>query len=384
MLHVRRTVGALCVALFFALVARWSPAFGEPAAEDSRRAQVSQAVVASMERNHVPGVSVAIVENYEVLWADGFGVATAGGDQPVTPTTMVQAASISKPVAALAALRTVELGSLKLDENINPRLVSWHIPASHLMVGRPVTLRKLLSHSAGLSVHGFGGYPAGEPLPSLVQVLNGAPPANSAPVKLLMKPGYKFSYSGGGYTVVQQLLIDVTGEAFPQYVRRQVLEPLGMDHSTYDQPLPAKYESQAATAHLADGQPIEGRWHVYPEMAAAGLWTTPSDLAKVVIEVAGTASGRTGHLLSPGMIAEMLKVQTGGSRTYGLGFAIRGKDRSLTFSHGGSNEGYRCLLVGMPATGKGAVIMTNAGGGSKLLQSVLPVIHDAYEWKVAK
>lgn len=368
--------GVLVAGLLASSVAR-----AETPNADPRRGQVSDALAAAMERNKVPGVSIAVIDNYQVLWADGFGVVTAGSQQPVTPTTLFQAASISKPVAALAALRTAEMGKLALDEDVNPRLVSWHIPASQMMVGRPVTLRKLLSHTAGLNVHGFGGYAVGEAVPTLVQVLSGSPPANSAPVKLLMKPGYKFSYSGGGYTVVQQLLIDITGAAFPDYMRRQVLEPLGMDHSTYEQPLPDKLAPQAATAHLIDGTPIKGRWHIYPEMAAAGLWTTPGDLAKVVIEIAGTANGRTGNLLSASMISEMLKPVAG---PYGLGLAVRGEGRSFTFSHGGSNEGYRCLMVGMPATGQGVVIMTNGDGGSKLLQAVLPVVHDAYGWPAAE
>ena len=377
----RRTLvlGSLVAVVAFASVALAQPATGDP-----RRAQVADAVLASMKRHNVPGVGIAVVDNYEILWAEGFGVVTAGSERPVTPTTMFQAASISKPVAALAALRTVEMGKLKLDEDVNPRLISWHIPASPTIVRQPVTLRRLLSHSAGLNVHGFDGYPVGQPVPSLVQVLSGSPPANSPPVKLLMKPGYKFKYSGGGYTVVQQLLIDVTGQAFPQFMQQQVLEPLGMDHSTYEQPLPEKFAPEAATAHRADGKPIPGRWHVYPEMAAAGLWTTPSDLARVVIEVARTASGRTGNLLSSGMIAEMLKVQSGSARTYGLGFAVRGEGRSFTFSHGGGNEGFRCTLVGMPSAGQGVVIMTNSDSGSQLLQDVLPVVHDAYGWTAAE
>lgn len=379
MSHARRFAKhwIFAISVLIAGLGASSIACAEAPNADPRRAQVGNAVIASMKQNKVPGASIAVIDNYQVLWTDGFGVPTAGDTRPVTPTTLFQAASISKPVAALAALRTVEMGKLQLDEDVNPRLVSWHIPTSQLMVGRPVTLRKLLSHTAGLNVHGFGGYATSQPVPSLVQVLCGAPPANSAPVKLLMKPGYKFSYSGGGYTVMQQLLIDVTGAAFPDYMRRQVLEPLGMNHSTYEQPLPDKLAPQAATGHLIDGTPIKGRWHVYPEMAAAGLWTTPEDLAKVVIEVASTASGRTGNLLSGGMIAEMLKPQGG---KYGLGLAVRSEGRSFTFSHGGSNEGYRCLMVGLPATGQGVVIMTNSEGGSKLLQNVLAVVHDTYGW----
>ncbi len=239
----------------------------------------------------------------------------------------------------------------------------------------------MLSHTAGLTVHGFPGYASDESLPTLQQVLSGSPPANTAPVKLLVKPGYMFRYSGGGYSVVQQLLIDVTGVPFPDYVRQQVLEPLEMTHSTYEQPLPADLTDNAATAHRVHAVPIPGGWHVYPEMAAAGLWTTPSDLARVVIDVAGSAAGRTGKVLSSGMTAEMLKPQLD---KYGLGFSVRGQDRAFTFSHGGSNEGYRCLLIGVPATGQGCVIMTNSDTGSALLPEVAAAVSQAYDWPSEK
>ena len=272
---------------------------------------------------------------------------------------------------------------MTLDEDVNRRLTSWHLPDSPLLIGRPVTLRLLLSHSAGLSVHGFPGYSTDEPVATLMQVLSGSPPANTAPVKVVMKPGYKFSYSGGGYSVMQQLLIDVTGKPFPDFMREQVLEPLEMVHSTYEQPLPAELAGEAAAGHR-DNQPIAGRWHVYPEMAAAGLWTTPSDLALVMIEVGSSYAGRGGKLLSPGMIAEMLKPQSGGTVTYGLGFSVRGEGGAFTFSHGGSNEGFRCELVGVPATGQGVVIMTNSESGGKLLAAVLPVVSEAYGWPTGK
>jgi CubicO group peptidase (beta-lactamase class C family) len=360
-----------------------APSMAEAAApaEDASRARVTAAIVESLAKRNVPGASIAVVNDFKIDWAEGFGRVMAGSDQPVTPTTLFQAASISKPVAALVALRTVELGQLGLDDDVNSRLKSWRLPDSPLTVGRPVTLRQLLSHSAGLTVHGFPGYAADGPVPTLLQVLAGMPPANSEPVKSLMKPGYKFKYSGGGYSVVQQLLIDVTGAPFPEYAQSQVLATLEMTNSTYDQPLPDKLVAQAATGHFANGQPLDGRWRVHPEMAAAGLWTTPSDLAKVVIDVGGAAIGRPGKVLSPKMVAEMLKRQAG---DYGLGFSLGGQDRSFTFSHGGANAGFRCLLVGVPATSQGMVIMTNSDSGGGVLQDVLPVVREAYAWPVGK
>jgi CubicO group peptidase (beta-lactamase class C family) len=367
--------GLVTLAAVGALLA--APSYGDPpATKPSPRESIAEAIAASMKQHEVPGVSIAVVNNYQIDWADGFGVLKAGESNPITPTTLFQAASISKPVAALAALRTVELGKLTLEEDVNRRLTSWHIPANPLLT-TPITLRHLLSHTAGLTVHGFAGYASDQSVPTLLQVLAGSPPANSEPIKMFIKPGYMFKYSGGGYCVMQQLLIDVTGTPFPDYMRQQVLEPLGMEHSTYEQPLPESMRPSAATAHRAHAKPITGAWHVYPEMAAAGLWTTPSDLAQVVIEIAGSTVGHKGKVLSNNMVAEMLKPRLG---KYGLGFAVSSSDQSFTFSHGGSNEGYRCLLIGVPATGQGCVIMTNSDTGSALLPEVAAAVSQAYDW----
>jgi CubicO group peptidase (beta-lactamase class C family) len=373
---IRVLRGLMTLAALVALLA--APSYGDaPTTKSPPREQIARAIAASMKEHEVPGVSIAVVNDYQLDWAEGFGVLKAGETSPVTPTTLFQAASISKPVAALAALRTVELGKLTLDEDVNRRLTSWHIPDSPLLSARPVTLQHLLSHTAGLTVHGFAGYASDESVPTLLQVLAGSPPANSGPIKMFIKPGYMFKYSGGGYSVVQQLLIDVSGTPFPDYMRQQALEPLGMEHSTYEQPLPEGMRASAATAHRAHAVPISGNWHVYPEMAAAGLWTTPSDLAQVVIEVAGSTVGHKGKVLSSNMVAEMLKPRLG---KYGLGFAVNSSDKSFTFSHGGSNEGFRCLLIGVPATGQGCVIMTNSDTGGALLPEVAAAVSQAYDW----
>ncbi len=374
----RSVSGILLVTVILASLTNSANAQEAPTA-DPRRAEVMAALTAAMERHAVPGASLAVVDHYQLAWAEGQGLTAADGSAAVTPTTLFQAASISKPVTALAALRLVELGKLNLDEDVNLRLMSWHIPASPLMIGNPVTLRRLLSHTAGLNVHGFAGYATDATAPTLLQVLAGAPPANSAPIKVEAKPGTTFRYSGGGYSIVQLLLTEVTGTPFPELMRQQVLTPLAMTHSTYDQPLPASLAESAASGHRAGRKPLEGNWHVYPEMAAAGLWTTPSDLARVVIEVASAASGRSAKLLSGQMATQMLTAQKG---TYGLGFSLKGEGRSLAFSHGGSNEGFRCLLVGMPATGQGVVIMTNSDTGSALLPDVLAVVSRVYAWPV--
>ena len=332
----------------------------------------------SMERNRVPAVSIAVIRGGEIDWARGYGVRQAGTADHVHDETLFQAASISKPVTAAGALRMVESGELALDENVNRKLRSWKVPENDLTAKRPVTLRGLLSHSAGLTVHGFPGYQEGAELPTLVQILNGQEPANTVPIRVDIEPGTKYRYSGGGYTVAQQLMVDVAARPFPEIMHRLVLEPAGMTGSTYEQPLPQSWRSRAAAGHRSNGKPVNGRWHTYPEMAAAGLWTTPTDLARFAIEIRRSYHGSSGRLLSQAMARTMLSRQAG---DYGLGFSLPGAG-VFRFQHGGGNQGYRCLLVLSVKTGDGVVIMTNGDSGDALISEIFAAIAAAHGWKV--
>lgn len=239
----------------------------------------------------VHGVSVAVIKDFKIEWAAGYGLADVEAGKPVTASTLFQAGSISKPVAAMGALALVEKGKLPLDRDINAVLKSWKIPENARTRKAPVTLEGLLSHTAGVTVHGFPGYAAGTPVPTLIQVLDGAPPANTAPIRVDLDPGAQYRYSGGGYTIAQQAMIDVTGQPFPGILAETVLRPIGMTSSTYEQPLPEARVADAATGYRADGAPVPGKRNVYPEMAAAGLWTAPTDLARFAIAVQKTPRG---------------------------------------------------------------------------------------------
>lgn len=329
-----------------------------------------------MAADHVPGVSIAVIHNGEIEWARGFGVTQLGG-APVTAETLFQAGSISKPVSATAALRLVQEGKLSLDSDVNQALTSWKIPPSAAAPGAVVTLRALLTHTAGLTVHGFPGYAAGAPIPTLVQILNGEKPANTDPVRLETPPGSRWKYSGGGYTVMQQLLIDVSHRRFSELLRDAVLAPIGMTRSTYEQPLPVELRSGAATPYKADGVPVEGGFHTYPEMAAAGLWTTPADLARLAIEIQRSLRGEANHVLSAELARQML---IAGQGRYGLGFEIGGSPENPYFAHGGINAGFESRFFAYQRTGDGAVVMTNAQGGQRLANAVMRSIASVYRW----
>ena len=271
-----------------------------PNVEVTNRAPERWRLEDRMAHHRVPGVSIAVIENGRVAWARGIGVTRAGGLDSVTPATLFQAASISKPVTQTAMLRLVEQGVLSLDADVNTYLTSWEVPESAHTATEKVTLRRIASHSAGLTVHGFPGYAQDVPVPTAVQVLNGAAPANTKPVLVDTTPGAITRYSGGGTTVMQHLLADVTGKPFPVLMRELVLQPAGMTRSTYDQPLPAARAAEAARAHRRDGTVIPGGWHTYPEMAAAGLWTTPTDLLTWALAIANARAGRSATLRRAG------------------------------------------------------------------------------------
>lgn len=329
-----------------------------------------------MKELSVPGVSVAVIHHGKIEWARGFGVAAVGG-APVTADTMFQAGSISKPLAAMAALRLVQQGKLSLDADINTYLTSWKFPADPVAEGKPVTLRQLLTHTGGTTVHGFPGYAATDPVPTLAQVLNGEKPANTAPIRSEALPGDHWNYSGGGFTVMQQAVIDVTREPFPTLLHDSVLAPIGMTHSTYEQPLPRSLQPFAATPYHGNGTPVEGGAHTYPEMAAAGLWTTPTDLARYIIEVDLSLQGKANHVLSQEMTHQML---TPGKGNWGLGVEIGGDASNPYFSHGGVNAGFVNIFVAYENSGEGAVVMTNSENGGEIGDEIMHAIAAEYNW----
>ncbi|MDZ8105270.1 MAG: serine hydrolase domain-containing protein [Nostoc sp. DedQUE12a] len=339
-----------------------------------------------------PGISIAVINDFKIEWARGFGVYEARTTREVTPNTLFQAASISKPVFALAVMRLVQSGQLNLDEDVNNYLTSWRVPA--LADWQPrITLRQLLSHTAGLTVHGFRGYLNSDTLPTTIQILNGEPPANSDKVEVNIIPGLHYRYSGGGITIAQQLLVDVLGKPFPEIMHELVLEPLGMTNSTYQQPLPNDWLTRAATAHSFSSVPLVGTY-VYPEMAAAGLWTTPSDLAKVAIELLRVLHGSPPTIWSKQTLEEMLRPQQpeqtqgsdesfvglGNGLFVGLGFfAGGGIGDGFYFFHSGRNEGFVSLMRIYAHIGKGAIVMLNSHE-IELIPEVMRAIAFEYDW----
>jgi len=327
-----------------------------------------------MEFYKTPGVSVAVINEGRVEWARGYGVLRVNGQERVTTNTMFQAASISKTLTALAALQLVEEHKLDLDEDVNVKLVGWKVPENDFIKSERPSLRRVLSHTAGFTVSGFLGYSVGQPLPSLVQILNGEKPANTPPIRIDIVPGSRFRYSGGGYEVLQQLLTDVTKKSYAELME-PILKRLGMSHSTFK--TPSATASNVAAGHLPNGEQIEGGWHLHPELAAGGLWSTPTDLAQLIIEIQKSYEGKSNRIISKEMTRTMLSPQI---ENVGMGVLVDGQGSSARFNFSGSNVGYKSYAVGYLQSGQGAVIMTNSENGAQLALEILRGISAEYGW----
>jgi len=325
---------------------------------------------------HVPGLSVAFIHNGTVGWTQAFGVARLGGE-PVTPETWFQASSIGMPMTAVAVLRLVEQGKLNLDADVSQYLRSWKLATNKFTEQKKVTLRELLSHTAGATVHGFEDYAAGKQVPTLVQVLNGESPANSAPVTIDFVPGSQFRYAGGNYAIIQQILIDVIGESFPDLMQELVLQPLHMVHSTFQQPIPEKLQPLVAMPYDKDGNAIEGGPRISPVMAVGGLWTTPSDLAVFASGIQNALAGKPGAIVSPSTAHEMLQPVLG---DYGLGFSIAGSGSNRYFWHPGATTGFLAVFFAYEEKGDGVVLMSNEQYSKALMLEVIQALAKQYGW----
>ena len=327
----------------------------------------------------VPGVSIAVIRDFDIHWAKGYGVADVETGARVDTETLFQAASISKPVTAMAVLRAVQDGLFTLDDDINEILESWTLDGGDFTRGRPVTPRSLTSHTSGLGDgFGFPGYDPSAPLPTVVQILDGHELSNVGPVFMERAPMSFEEYSGGGVTVMQLALSDARGRPFAEIMRDDVLQPIGMINSSFEQPISPERDRNAARAHDREGRSQGPKWHVYPEQAAAGLWTTATDLARFAIEVQRSAIGESNLVLARTTVQEMLSpVGVGG---FAVGFSVSRMGEGWYFSHGGGNWGFGCTLLAHKVKGYGLAIMTNADRGAELLAEVSRRIQAAYEW----
>jgi CubicO group peptidase (beta-lactamase class C family) len=346
-------------------------------ASDPRLDSLDRVIRREMAKREIPGLSIAIVDSGRIVFSRGYGVSKRGGP-PVTEQTLFLAGSISKAVTAVGAMRLVTRGTLRLDRDVNEQLTSWKLRDTSVADGEKVTVRQLLSHTGGLNVHGFRGYDVRAALPTAIDVLNGAPGTNSPAVRIESKPGIAMRYSGGGYTILQVLMQDVTKTPFDELMQREVLTPAGMTASTFTQPMPAPVAARAASGYFADGSEVPGGWHVYPEMAAAGLWTTASDLARFALAVQRSYRGAPNSFLPSSIVGQMLAYQR--SDEVGLGFFLKGNNIRMEFSHGGRDEGFDSFLSATARSGQAVAIMINANDNSSAVTRIRTLVARLYGW----
>ena len=351
----------------------------------------TRSLVECMSRHRIAGASIAVINEYEIEWARGYGVREMGGVDSVDVETRFQACSISKPVTAVAALRLVEQGLLDLDRDVNTFLTSWKLPADRTLQQQP-TLRQLLSHTAGISVPWFAGYHPEQDIPTLREILDSEQPSNNFAVRITELPGVRFHYSGGGYCILQQLLVDIMKKPFPQIMQELVFNPLSMQHSTYEPPHSnvearciapmSPQQENVAIGHRSSGKPMAGKWHIFPEMAAAGLWTTASDLARFALGLQKAKANQSGQILSPHMVEEMLTPQSKGDERgdMGLGIFVKGRGRTARIGHPGDNPGFACSWLSLIHEGRGCVVMTNSDNGWALQNDLASTIAQVYAW----
>lgn len=332
-----------------------------------------------MVAQNVIGLSVAIVKDGKLRWTKGYGIANPTIGKKVDGKTLFQAGSISKPIAALAALQLVEQGKLDLDEDVNTYLQSWKLKENKYTLTEKVTLRRLLTHTAGMTVHGFPGYQQSDEFPEINTVLDGK--GNTPKITVDTIPGSIWRYSGGGYTLMEKIVEDVSAMPLEEYMARFVFPKINMKHSTYQQPLSKKLHSNASAAFDSEGQLITGLWNNYPEQAAAGLWTTPTDLARYCIEIQEINNGKEGGVLNLATVEDMLTMDKNG---WGLGPSLEFIGEELTFGHGGKNAGFTNNMIAFADKGDAMIIMTNSDNGGSVIESLARSIGQFYGWDFAK
>lgn len=331
-----------------------------------------------MAEMKVHGLSIAVIRDYKIAWAKGYGFADTASKAAVTDQTLFQAASISKSLNGVGLLKLAQDKKLDLSADINNYLTTWKFPYDTASHGKKISTLNLLSHTAGLTVHGFGGYETGDSIPTVPQILDGKRPANSPAVRSMYEPGLRSEYSGGGITISQVILQDISKQSYDAYMQQNVLGPMGMTSSSYQQPAAKDREKYLSTGYQANGTQIKGKYHIYPEQAAAGLWTNPTDLAKYIIETQLSLQGKSNKVLNTEMTKLRLTPYIDSNAALGVFVVTRGSQKY--FSHGGANEGFRCQYYGSLDGGNGVVVMVNSDDGG-ILEEVIASVAKVYGWK---
>jgi CubicO group peptidase (beta-lactamase class C family) len=338
----------------------------------------SGTITGRMAKYNVKGLSIAVIHDHKIAWAKGYGWADEAEKRPVTPETLFEPGSISKCLNAVGILKLAQDKKVDLYTDINSYLTSWKFPYDSLSKGKKISLAHLLSHTGGLSVHGFPGHDIKGPIPTVYEVLDGKQPSFTPAVRSVFEPGLRFQYSGGGTTISQVLLSDVTKQPYDTWMYENVLKPIGMVNSTYAQPPAREKQALCASAYRRDGTPLENKFHVYPEQGAAGLWMTPSDLCHYIIDMQEAYQGKPSKVLTSEMVKLHLSPFNNGPTA--LGTFIEDHSGSNYFQHGAGNDGFCGQFYGSLDEGYGVALFLNTDD-PRILSEVINSVAKAYNWK---
>jgi len=333
-----------------------------------------------MKRYNINGVSIAVIHNYQIEWARGYGFADVSEKRPVTEKTLFQAASISKSLNSVGVLKLAREKRIDLNSDINKFLVTWKFPYDEKSNNKVITVANLLSHTGGLTVSGFPGYAKDQVLPSIQQILDGQKPSNTDPVRSSIEPGKSVIYSGGGVTISQLIVMDITNQPYDIFMKENVLSPLRMTSSSFTQPPSASMQKLLATGYKVDGKEVSGKYLIYPEQAAAGLWTNPIDLCRYIINTQLSYNGELTKMLTPEMTRLRL---TPVLEDAALGVFVNSRVTGSFkyFNHNGGNEGFCCTAIGCLNAGDGVVIMTNTDhNNNSILEEIANSVATVYKW----
>lgn len=347
-----------------------------PAVVIENEDKITYSIIERMQYYDVPGLSIAVIKDNKIEWAKSYGVKEKGTTDIVTLNTMFQAASMSKPITGIVAVRLAEQGKIDLKRSVNEQLKSWQIPENEFTKKKTITPELLLMHLSGLNVHGYPGYSVSDSIPNIIDILNGTKPANTEPIEVVFEPRSEWRYSGGGYTVLQLLMEEVCGKSFHQLMKENLFDPLGIKNSTFSHNLSKSEEESIAKGYKYDGSMVKGGYHIYPEKTAAGLWCTPSDYAKMVIEIQKAYFGQSNKIVSQ-KAAETLFTRNRGVMGYGFMIRLHGDSTAIAF--GGGNKGYSCNIFSYFKLGSGVVIMGNSDN-AEIMGEILRSMSKQYSW----
>ena len=345
----------------------------------------SYSVPDAMELYGLQGLSVVVFEDYQIAWSKSWGVKDAKTREEVDLTTAFSTASISKPITATLFVLLEEKGLIDLDAPVSGYLKRWNLPKTEFSKTTAITLKHLLSHTAGTTQHGFDDFYEGDELPSLSQSLDGDIPGNDA-IEFQTEPGTTWSYSGGGYVIAQMAMEDHLGEPLAELAREHLFGPLGLKNTTMTQPHETGFPTNAAKAHNRRGRVIDTGLPITPQVAPSGMWSTPSDMTKFMIEMQNALRSSNNSVISHDVATKVTDiVTTKGHRGWSMGWERRkGYANHEWFSHGGANTGTGGYIMATMEGGNGMVLFGNSDANNRepVLEELRNYILDTQGWHV--